>query len=98
MSPLSCGGLIARVRQGFYLVPPRLPLGGAWTVQVRSLRVDWAGFSVRRRGRIYTGGSETEATADVHGRLIATVSSENPYTLQYDNEIDFNTRVEQQVR
>lgn len=48
--------------------------------------------------RIYTGRSETEATADVDGRLIATVSSENPYTLQYDNEIDFNTRVQQQVR
>lgn len=25
------GGLIARVRPGFYLVPARLPLGGAWT-------------------------------------------------------------------
>jgi predicted transcriptional regulator of viral defense system len=25
------GGLIARVRQGLYLVPPKLPLGGAWT-------------------------------------------------------------------
>jgi predicted transcriptional regulator of viral defense system len=31
LSRLSRGGLIARVRQGFYLVPPRLPLGGAWT-------------------------------------------------------------------
>lgn len=28
---LSRGGLIARVRPGLYLVPPRLPLGGAWT-------------------------------------------------------------------
>jgi predicted transcriptional regulator of viral defense system len=25
------GGLIARVRPGLYLVPPQLPLGGAWT-------------------------------------------------------------------
>jgi predicted transcriptional regulator of viral defense system len=25
------GGLIARVRPGFYLVPARLPLGGSWT-------------------------------------------------------------------
>ena len=25
------GGLIARVRPGLYLVPPRLPLGGAWS-------------------------------------------------------------------
>jgi len=25
------GGLIARVRRGLYLVPPRLPLGGSWT-------------------------------------------------------------------
>lgn len=25
------GGLIARVRPGFYLVPERLPLGGSWT-------------------------------------------------------------------
>lgn len=25
------GGLIARVRPGFYLVPEKLPLGGAWT-------------------------------------------------------------------
>ena len=31
LSRLSRGGLIARVRQGLYLVPPRLPLGGAWT-------------------------------------------------------------------
>jgi predicted transcriptional regulator of viral defense system len=31
MSRLSRGGLIARVRQGLYLVPPQLPLGGAWT-------------------------------------------------------------------
>jgi predicted transcriptional regulator of viral defense system len=31
LSRLSCGGLIARVRQGLYLVPPQLPLGGAWT-------------------------------------------------------------------
>jgi predicted transcriptional regulator of viral defense system len=28
---LARGGLIARVRPGLYLVPPRLPLGGAWT-------------------------------------------------------------------
>lgn len=28
---LSRGRLIARVRRGLYLVPPRLPLGGAWT-------------------------------------------------------------------
>src|SRR5688572_12534992 len=28
---LSRGGLIARVRPGLYLVPPRLPLGGAWS-------------------------------------------------------------------
>jgi len=31
LSRLSRGGLIARVRQGLYLVPPQLPLGGAWT-------------------------------------------------------------------
>lgn len=31
LSRLSLGGLIARVRQGLYLVPPQLPLGGAWT-------------------------------------------------------------------
>ncbi|MBN2437271.1 MAG: hypothetical protein JXL20_01590 [Deltaproteobacteria bacterium] len=31
LSRLSRGGLIARVRQGLYLVPPDLPLGGAWT-------------------------------------------------------------------
>lgn len=31
LSRLSRGGLIARVRQGLYLVPPSLPLGGAWT-------------------------------------------------------------------
>jgi predicted transcriptional regulator of viral defense system len=31
LSRLSRGGLIARVRQGLYLVPPALPLGGAWT-------------------------------------------------------------------
>ncbi len=31
LSRLSRGGLIARVRQGLYLVPPKLPLGGAWT-------------------------------------------------------------------
>lgn len=28
---LARGGLIARVRPGLFLVPPRLPLGGAWT-------------------------------------------------------------------
>ena len=31
LSRLSRGGIIARVRQGLYLVPPRLPMGGAWT-------------------------------------------------------------------
>ena len=31
LSRLSRGGLIARIRQGLYLVPPQLPLGGAWT-------------------------------------------------------------------
>ncbi len=31
LSRLSRGGLIERARQGLYLVPPRLPLGGAWT-------------------------------------------------------------------
>ncbi len=31
LSRLARGGLIARVRQGLYLVPLRLPLGGAWT-------------------------------------------------------------------
>lgn len=31
LSRLSRGGLIARVRQGLYLIPPGLPLGGAWT-------------------------------------------------------------------
>lgn len=31
LSRLSRGGLIARVRQGLYLVPPGLPMGGAWT-------------------------------------------------------------------
>ncbi len=31
LSRLARGGLIARVRQGLYLVPPRLPMGGAWT-------------------------------------------------------------------
>ena len=31
LSRLSRGGLIARVRQGLYLVPPQLPLGGVWT-------------------------------------------------------------------
>ncbi|MFA6411829.1 MAG: hypothetical protein WCW53_03965 [Syntrophales bacterium] len=30
-SRLARGGLIARVRNGFYLVPPQLPLGGAWS-------------------------------------------------------------------
>jgi predicted transcriptional regulator of viral defense system len=30
-SRMARGGLIARVRQGLYLIPPRLPLGGAWT-------------------------------------------------------------------
>lgn len=31
LSRLSRGGLIARVRRGLYLVPPRLPAGGAWS-------------------------------------------------------------------
>ena len=31
LSRLFRGGLIARVRQGLYLVPPQLPLGGVWT-------------------------------------------------------------------
>ena len=31
LSRMARGGLIARVRQGLYLVPPHLPLGGAWT-------------------------------------------------------------------
>ena len=31
LSRLSGGGLIARVRQGLYRVPPQLPLGGVWT-------------------------------------------------------------------
>jgi predicted transcriptional regulator of viral defense system len=31
LSRLSRGGLIARVRQGLYIVPPQLPLGGIWT-------------------------------------------------------------------
>jgi predicted transcriptional regulator of viral defense system len=31
LSRLARGGLIARVRQGLYLVPLRLPLGGTWT-------------------------------------------------------------------
>src|SRR4030042_96764 len=31
LSRLARGGLIARVRQGLYLGPPPLPLGGAWT-------------------------------------------------------------------
>ena len=30
-SRLARGGLIARVRQGLYLVPPGLPMGGAWS-------------------------------------------------------------------
>ncbi|MCX5831305.1 MAG: hypothetical protein NT140_05380 [Deltaproteobacteria bacterium] len=30
-SRLARGGLIARVRNGFYLVPAQLPLGGAWS-------------------------------------------------------------------
>jgi len=28
---LAKGGLVARVRRGLYLVPPRLPLGGTWS-------------------------------------------------------------------
>lgn len=31
LSRLASGGLITRVRRGLYLLPPRLPLGGAWT-------------------------------------------------------------------
>ena len=31
LSRMARGRLIARVRQGLYLVPARLPLGGAWT-------------------------------------------------------------------
>jgi predicted transcriptional regulator of viral defense system len=31
LSRLSRGGLIARVRQGLYLVPAQIPLGGVWT-------------------------------------------------------------------
>jgi predicted transcriptional regulator of viral defense system len=31
LSRLARARLIARVRRGLYLVPPRLPLGGAWT-------------------------------------------------------------------
>jgi predicted transcriptional regulator of viral defense system len=31
LSRLSLKRMIARVRRGLYLVPPRLPLGGAWT-------------------------------------------------------------------
>ena len=31
LSRLARAGWIARVRRGLYLVPPRLPLGGAWT-------------------------------------------------------------------
>jgi len=31
LSRLARAGIIARVRRGLYLVPPRLPLGGEWT-------------------------------------------------------------------
>ena len=31
LSRLARSGMIARVRRGLYLVPPRLPLGGEWT-------------------------------------------------------------------
>jgi predicted transcriptional regulator of viral defense system len=31
LSQMSQGGLIARVRRGLYLLPPRLPLGGTWS-------------------------------------------------------------------
>jgi len=31
LSQLFQGGLIARVRRGLYLLPPRLPLGGTWS-------------------------------------------------------------------
>jgi predicted transcriptional regulator of viral defense system len=35
-SRMARGGLIARVRQGLYLIPPRLPLGGAWSKSLGS--------------------------------------------------------------
>jgi predicted transcriptional regulator of viral defense system len=38
LSRLARGGLIARVRQGLYLVPLRLPLGGTWKQTGRSCR------------------------------------------------------------
>jgi len=31
LSQLSLAGVIARVRRGLYLIPPRLPMGGKWT-------------------------------------------------------------------
>ncbi len=31
LSRLARGGIIARVRRGLYLIPPRLPLGGEWS-------------------------------------------------------------------
>ena len=44
---LARGGLIARVRPGLYLVPERLPLGGAWTpdeaLAISSLMADCGG-------------------------------------------------------
>src|SRR5437899_8913745 len=37
---LTRGGLIARVRPGLFLVPERLPLGGAWTpTEIEALNV-----------------------------------------------------------
>jgi predicted transcriptional regulator of viral defense system len=31
LSRMSRAGIIARVRQGLYLIPPRIPLGGSWS-------------------------------------------------------------------
>jgi predicted transcriptional regulator of viral defense system len=31
LSRMARGGIIAKVRRGLYLIPPRLPLGGAWS-------------------------------------------------------------------
>ena len=31
LSRMARGGLIAKVRRGLYLIPPRLPLGGTWS-------------------------------------------------------------------
>jgi predicted transcriptional regulator of viral defense system len=47
LSRIARAGLIARVRRGLYLVPPRLPLGGAWTpnetLAINTLIADRAG-------------------------------------------------------